>query len=195
MHWKQRFILTVTLALQVFHFGKGCRKEHRRDTGENVDTTVQKYHTKGQLTTLNVFNEMNQSYENKKQLNSRPIVPFVGLTDSKTLNRDCCQNGGTCILGSFCACPKHFTGRYCEHDEMKSNCGTLKHGQWIQQRCQLCRCIYGSLHCLSKQNCAVSEEKEFIHLLSNGQRLQQTMCFLLLGCFFPLFCTRLFYLQ
>ncbi|XP_053144938.1 cryptic protein-like [Hemicordylus capensis] len=200
MYWRQnaRFLLTLTLALQSIHFGKGYReKGNKRDTGENVGATVQKPYAKDQATALNVFNDMNRIHESKKQLNSRPMVPFTGLTDSKTLDRHCCQNGGTCILGSFCACPKHFTGRYCEHDERKSKCGPFAHGEWIRKACQLCRCGYGVLHCLSEeiQNCAFREEEEFIHLLSNCPRIQQTMCFLVLplGYFFTFFCTKLFY--
>ncbi|XP_044302117.1 cryptic protein-like [Varanus komodoensis] len=200
MYWRQntRFILTVTLALQVLNFGKGYRKEDDgQGRGQTADATAQKHHIKDQTTTLNAFSEMNQSYESRKQMNSRLVVPFPGLTQSRTLNRHCCQNGGTCILGSFCACPKYFVGRYCEHDERKSNCGPFAHGEWIEKGCQLCRCGYGVLHCLSKQmqNCAIRKEEEFIHLPSNCPRLQQTMSFLmlLLGGFFALFCTKFTY--
>ncbi|XP_048359899.1 cryptic protein-like [Sphaerodactylus townsendi] len=200
MSWRActRFALVWILALQSIHFGKGYKeKEHHHDSGESADAVAQKHHTYDQATTLNIFNNMNQNYESKKQKNSKPMVPFTGLTESKTLNRHCCQNGGTCILGSFCACPKHFIGRYCEWDERKSNCGPFGHGEWIQKGCRLCRCGYGVLHCLAEQthNCAVREEEEFIHLRSNCLGLQQTMCFflILVGCFFAFFCTKLFH--
>ncbi|XP_077200638.1 cryptic protein-like [Paroedura picta] len=190
-----RFVLIWMLALQSIHFGKGYKeKEHSYDSGGSADATAQKISTKDQVTTLSSFNNIHHNYESRKQQNSKPIVPFTGLTESKTLNRHCCQNGGTCILGSFCACPKHFAGRSCERDERKSNCGPFAHGEWIQKGCQLCRCGYGVLHCLAEQiqNCDVREE-EFFHLHSNCQGLQQTMYFILIlvCCCFAFFCTML----
>ncbi|XP_030048198.1 protein Cripto isoform X2 [Microcaecilia unicolor] len=76
-------------------------------------------------------------------------LPFAGLTESKMLDRHCCRNGGTCILGSFCACPKFFTGRYCEYDMQASDCGTVAHGDWLESYCTLCRCVYGVMHCFT----------------------------------------------
>ncbi|ELK24965.1 Teratocarcinoma-derived growth factor 1 [Myotis davidii] len=47
------------------------------------------------------------------------LVPTVRIQDGKELNKTCCLNGGTCMLGSFCACPPSFYGRNCEHDKRK----------------------------------------------------------------------------
>uniref|UniRef100_A0A3Q3EP93 Cryptic protein-like n=1 Tax=Kryptolebias marmoratus TaxID=37003 RepID=A0A3Q3EP93_KRYMA len=75
------------------------------------------------------------------------VLPFIGLTSSAEQSHSCCQNGGTCILGSFCACPPFFTGRSCEYDTRIRKCDVLLHGEWVQRGCSYCRCLYGVLHC------------------------------------------------
>ncbi|XP_006868908.1 PREDICTED: teratocarcinoma-derived growth factor 1 [Chrysochloris asiatica] len=75
------------------------------------------------------------------------FVPFVGIQDSKQLNKTCCLNGGTCMLGSFCACPPYFYGRNCEHDVRKENCGPVPHDTWLSKKCSLCKCWNGWLRC------------------------------------------------
>uniref|UniRef100_A0A3Q3WE68 EGF-like domain-containing protein n=1 Tax=Mola mola TaxID=94237 RepID=A0A3Q3WE68_MOLML len=73
-------------------------------------------------------------------------------------SRSCCKNGGTCILGSFCACPPFFSGRSCQYDQRNRSCGMITHGEWVQKGCSYCRCGYGILHCFPSvfhKDCAV----------------------------------------
>nr|XP_033784367.1 cryptic protein-like isoform X2 [Geotrypetes seraphini] len=143
---------------------------------EGLDVTPRMLQPRNHSTSLEAFNELQSTSESRKPLFSGAYVPFTGLTESSKLNRNCCQNGGTCILGSFCACPKHFAGRHCEHDERRKNCGNyVKHGDWIHKGCQLCRCGYGTLHCFSEpaqENCDPKEEDEYRMLYSPASHLR-----------------------
>ncbi|OXB61428.1 hypothetical protein ASZ78_004460 [Callipepla squamata] len=176
MNWRKqvRILFTVTLIWQVIHLGKGHEKEEQEKDVKTLNITAQKIQPKNSVTIIDGFSDMNRSYQSRKQQSSREFVPFTGITESKHLNRNCCQNGGTCILGAFCACPRYFSGRHCE----LRMCGSIAHGDWVMKGCWLCRCLYGTLKCLSQNmqdNCELRREEEIIRLYSNGLRLQQTM--------------------
>ncbi|XP_071982357.1 cryptic protein-like [Engystomops pustulosus] len=125
---------------------------------------------------IDLFLKLNGSTGVRKPQNpGAALIPFTGLTDSRKLSRTCCMNGGTCVLGSFCACPKHYTGRYCEYDERKKNCAIkIRHGDWVRRGCRLCRCAYGTFHCLKEdlqEDCNHTHEDEEVELYSSGTML------------------------
>ncbi|MEE6459651.1 hypothetical protein FKM82_000682 [Ascaphus truei] len=187
MFWSNHVrLIAITLTLLVFHFGKGSVKEkvEEPDRGRLYTTTGKQQQQKNHSKTLDAFHNLNRSTVNRKPQNTAALVPFTGLTDSSKLSRNCCKNGGTCVLGSFCACPVHFTGRYCEYDERKKNCAMkVRHGDWIRKGCRLCRCVYGTLHCFAEtmqDNCGATKEEDILmELYSNGPVIQQSIYFIL----------------
>ncbi|POI25296.1 hypothetical protein CIB84_010955, partial [Bambusicola thoracicus] len=77
-----RILFTVTLIWQAIHLGKGREKEHEKDV-KNLNVTGQKQLPKNSVTIIDVFSDMNQSYQSRKQQNSREFVPFTGITESR----------------------------------------------------------------------------------------------------------------
>ncbi|MED6249240.1 hypothetical protein ATANTOWER_011328 [Ataeniobius toweri] len=123
----------------------------------------------------------------RKHRDASAVLPFIGLTSSAEQSRSCCKNGGTCILGSFCACPPFFTGRSCEYDTRKRQCDFIPHGEWVQKGCSYCRCFYGILHCfphIFHKDCDDSDEEvRWYH--SSTVRMLPLSCFLYLLLLLP----------
>eukprot|EP00069_Balaena_mysticetus_P007750 bmy_19345T0 len=126
-----RLLFMISLALQIIHVGNSYQREKYKGSREGINSaTAQKLQQKTLDWTLNNFRDENDSAEGWRPQGS---LPYARTFRERAPPRPrCCRNGGTCVLGSFCVCPAHFTGRYCEHDQ--------RH-----------RCVFAALHCLPLQ--------------------------------------------
>ncbi|XP_060224926.1 cryptic protein-like [Meriones unguiculatus] len=154
-----RTLFLVTVALQIIQMGNSSRSE--QDGASEVSNILSSKLPGTPLDgTLSNSSRENGSQQGWRPQDSPPNARTFG--ESVVPGSRCCHNGGTCVLGSFCVCPEHFTGRYCEHDQRRRDCGALGHGAWTLRGCRLCRCIFSALYCLPRQTFGHCDLKGFL---------------------------------
>ncbi|OCT97954.1 hypothetical protein XELAEV_18010181mg [Xenopus laevis] len=183
-----RFIC-ITLALLTFYCCKGLALEAAEYSNKGSSNATKEDLLINHNRTIDTFYHLNKDNEKRNQHKTEGLVPFIGLTDSSKLSKHCCNNGGTCVLGSFCVCPRYFTGRHCEYDERAKHCAAkIQHGDWIRKGCRLCRCAYGVLHCFveTQTDCDEVEEEEIHSSAPMEQSSIYLIAFGILFCIYTL---------